>query len=226
MEKTYKILFFDLDDTLLDYTGDEKKCIEKVFEIHGMTISDDVFELYYSIDDWQLFTMGNITAKTVITDHFRRMLKMLEVSSDEISDMCDEFYEAMYSSFTLKDGVLELLNYLKDKNYKLYITSNGFSEIQRNRIEKSGIGKYFDNVYISEEIDLRKPGKAFFNYVFNRVPESKLKNVLIIGDAPTSDILGGINSGIDTCWLNNKNGKCKYKFTYEIDNLKELMNIL
>lgn len=226
MEKTYKVLFFDLDDTLLDYTGDEKRCITKVFESHGMTVADDVFELYYSIDDWQLFTMGNITAKTVITDHFRRMLKILEVKSEEISVMSDEFYEAMYNSCSLKNDALKVLKYLKEKNYKLYITSNGYSDFQRARIEKSGVGKYFDGVYISEEIDLRKPGKAFFNYVFNRVPESKLKNVLIIGDAPTSDVLGGINAGIDTCWLDDKNAKCKYKFTYKIGKLNELMNIL
>lgn len=226
MERIYKTLFFDLDDTLFDYTGDEKRCIKKVMEGHGMMVDDDIFELYYSIDDWQLFTMGDINSKTVITDHFRRMLKMLETKSEEISVMADEFYEAMFLSHRLKYGALKTLEYLKDKGYKLYITSNGYSDIQRKRIQDAKIEQYFNGVFISEEMDLRKPGRAFFNYVFNRIPESNHKNILIIGDAPTSDILGGINAGVDTCWLNDRDKKCKYKYTYQIKSLKELMNIL
>ena len=141
-------------------------------------------------------------------------------------DMVDSFYEAMLSSHKLKSGALKLLSYLKEKKYKLYITSNGYTEIQKKRIRDSKIEKYFDGIFISEEMDLRKPGKAFFNYVFNRIPESNLKNILMIGDAPTSDILGGINAGIDTCWVNNSDKNCKYTYTYKIKNLNELMTIL
>ena len=226
MGKTYKTLFFDLDDTLLDYTGDEKRSISKVFSEYEVPMADDVFDLYYSIDDWQLFTMGNITAKTVVTDHFSRMLKMLEIKGSKAEKMVDSFYEAMLSSHRMKNGALKLLQYLKEKGYRLYLTSNGYSEIQQKRIRDAKLQNYFDGIFISEEMDLRKPGKAFFNYVFNRIPESNLKNVLMIGDAPTSDILGGINAGIDTCWLDDKNKSCKYKFTYKIKNLKELMSIL
>lgn len=226
MNKNYKTLFFDLDDTLFDYTGDEKRSITKVFSEFEIPMADDIFDLYYSINDWQLFTMGNITSKTIITDHFSRMLKMLEIKGEKAEKMVDSFYDAMLSSHRMKNGALKLLQYLKEKGYKLYITSNGYAEIQKKRIRDSKINKYFDGIYISEEINLRKPGKAFFNYVFNRIPESNLKNILMIGDAPTSDILGGINAGIDTCWLNDKNKNCKYKYTYTVKNLKELMNIL
>lgn len=225
MDKVYRTLFFDLDDTLFDYTGDEKRCIKKVFEKHGMTVDNDVYELYYSIDDWQLFVMGNINSKTIITDHFSRMLKMLEVKGETADKMVDEFFQCMLSSHRLKAGAKEVLEYLYKKGYSLYITSNGYPDIQRKRIEDSGIGKYFKGIFISEEIDLRKPGKAYFQYVFNRVPESNRKRVLIIGDAPTSDILGGINAGIDTCWLASAD-TCKYKYTHKIKNLKELMNFL
>lgn len=220
------MLLFDLDDTLFDYTGGEKRCITKVLEKHGMLVSEDVFELYYSIDDWQLFTMGDINSKTVITDHFRRMLKILQVKADEISVMADEFYESMINSHRLKNGAKKIFEYLNEKGYNLYLTSNGFSDFQRKRIKDAKIEKFFKGIFISEEIDLRKPGKAFFNYVYNRIPESNLKNVLIIGDAPTTDVLFGINAGVDTCWLNDKNKKCKYNRTYEIKKLNDLTEIL
>lgn len=226
MDRAYKTLFFDLDDTLFDYTGDEKRCIRKVLENHGMTVTDDVFELYYSIDDWQFFTMGNINSETIITDHFRRMLKMLQFDEDEIVVMSKEFYCAMCNSHHLKYGAKTVLSYLKDKGYKIYITSNGFSEFQRKRIKEAGIEEYLDGIFISEEMDLRKPGKMFFKYILDRIPENNLRNVLLIGDAPTSDILGGINIGVDTCWLNVDNRKCKYKYTYKIKSLNELKKFL
>lgn len=226
MNKRYRTLFFDLDDTLFDYTGDEKRCIKKVFEKHGMTVDDDVYELYYSIDDWQHFQMGNITSKTVITDHFGRMLKMLEVKGEDAQTMVDEFFDCMVSSHRLKVGAKNVLEYLYDNGYNLYITSNGFPDVQRKRIADSGIDKYFNGIFISEEMDLRKPGVAYFRYVFARIPESRKEKVLLIGDAPTSDILGGINAGIDTCWLESSGKICKYKYTYKIKTLKELTEFL
>jgi len=226
LDKRYRTLFFDLDDTLFDYTGDEKRCIKKVFEKHGMTADEDVYELYYSIDDWQHFQMGNITSKTIITDHFGRMLKMLEVKGEDLKTMVDEFFDYMISSHKLKAGAKEVLEYLCDNGYNLYITSNGFPDIQRKRIADSGIDKYFKGIFISEEMDLRKPGRAYFQYVMNRIPESKLNRVLLIGDAPTSDILGGLNAGLDTCWLASKGKVCKYKYTYRINKLKDLLDLL
>lgn len=226
MKRKYKTLLFDLDDTLLDYTADEKRSIEKVLNRHGIPVNADVFELYYSIDDWQHFTLGNISPKTIVTDHFMRMLKILQVESAETEIMGEEFYLWMVSSHRVKYGARKVLSYLRERGYKVYITSNGFTEIQRKRITDSGLENMVDDVFISQEIDLRKPGKAFFNYVFNHIPESSTKNMLIIGDAPTSDILGGLNSGIDTCWLDDKSKKCKYKYTYRIKTLSQLINIL
>lgn len=224
--KSYKTIFLDLDDTLFDYTGDEKRAIAKVLSAHGMLVDDDVFEFYYSIDDWQIFSMGNITPNSIISDHFRRLLKYFEVSDENIAKWGDEFYDVMINSHRLKYGAKKMLDYLKEKKYKLYITSNGHSEFQRKRIKDSGIEGYFNGIFISEEMDLRKPSKSYFDYVMARIPESNRKNVLLIGDAPTTDVLAGINSGIDVCWLNDKKRKCRYKYTYQIKGLKDLTKIL
>lgn len=225
MDKEYKSLFFDLDDTLFDYTGDEKRSIKKIFHNYGIVFNDDIFDLYYSIDDWQVFKMGCINSKTMITGRFSRMIEILEIN-DNSTQMIDEFYNEMISSHSLKGFAAGLLEYLVNKQYKLYITTNGYSDIQRKRIKDAKIEQYFNDIFISEEMNVRKPCKAFFDYVINRIPESNPKNILIIGDAPTSDILGGINARIDTVWLNNGNGKCNFKYTYQFKSLKELTYML
>lgn len=224
MSKKYKILLFDLDDTLLDFTGDEKRSIATVLSNHGLPNGEDVIETYYTIENWQVFEMGNITAKTAITTRFKQLLKMLEADNEQV--IIDEYYELMINSHKLISGALKLLRSLKNAGYRLYITTNGYPEFQRKRIKDARIEKYFDGIFISEEIDLRKPTPAFYKYVFNRIPESNRANVLIIGDAQTSDILGGINAGIDTCWYNPKGKKGRCIPTYEIKYFEELEKII
>ena len=224
MNKRYNILLFDLDDTLLDFTGNEKKAISTVLERHGLPCGEDVLEAYYNLDNWQTFMMGDISAKTVITNRFSVLLKILE--AENIKELADEYYSLMLSSHKLIKGALKLLRRLKSEGYKLYITTNGYPEFQYKRIKDARIANCFDGIFISEEIDLRKPTPAFYKYVFNRVPESKLSNILIIGDAQTSDILGGINAGIDTCWYNPNGRKGRYRPTYQIKTYEELEKIL
>lgn len=224
MNKKYNILLFDLDDTLLDFTGDEIKAIRTVLSNHGLPNGDDVLDTYYGIEHWQTFEMGNISSNSVITNRFRVLLKMLEAkNSDEIAN---EYYELMLSSHKLIPGALKLLKALKSSGCKLYIATNGYPEFQYKRIKDAKISKFFDGIFISEEIDLRKPTPAFYKYLFNRIPESRLSKYLMIGDAQTSDILGGINAGIDTCWFNPKGKFGRYCPTYQIKNFEELEKII
>ena len=224
MNNCYNTIFFDLDDTLLDYTFDEKNCIKKVLENHGVLPEDAVFDIYYGCENWQAYTMGEVTPKAVITYRFAQVLKIIGV--DNADAMADEFYCLMQNSHTLKKGVLKTLETLKKSSYKMYITSNGYSQFQRKRIVDAGLEKYFNGIFISEEINRKKPGKPFFDYVLHRIPQSNIKKILLVGDAPTSDILGGINAGIDTCWLDDKNKKCRHKYTYSIKNVAELLDLL
>jgi len=224
MKKKYNILLFDLDDTLLDFTGDEKRALSKVLNDNGIPCGEDVIKTYYTIENWQTFEMGNITSKTVITTRFSYLLKLLEVKEKE--RLIDEYYDLMINSHKIISGTQKMLKSLKENGYKLYITTNGYPEFQRKRIKEARIEKYFDGIFISEEINLRKPSPSFYKYVFNRLPESNLSKVLIIGDAQTSDILGGINSGIDSCWYNPSGKAGRYKPTYEIKYFEELEKII
>lgn len=224
--RRYNSLLIDLDDTLLDFSGDEKRAILATLEKYGLPHSNDVLELYSEINTWHTFELGEqITAKTVITNHFAKLLKMLEVK-EHTAEIIDDYYKLMINSHKVKNGAVKTLRQLKEKGYHLYLTTNGFPDFQYKRIKAARIYNFFDGIFISEEIDLRKPSRGFFDYVLKRIPESNRSKVLVIGDAPTADVFGGINSKLDTCWLNERDRQCKYRPTYSIKSLSELNDIL
>ncbi len=228
MANRYNSLLIDLDDTLLDFSGDESKAIKAVLENNGIPFSDDVLELYSEINDnGHTFVLGEeITAKSFITNHFVHLLKLLEVKGERAKSIADEYYELMLKSHKLKSGVLKTLKYLKYKGYKLYVTSNGYPEFQYKRIKDAKISSYFNGIFISEEIGLRKPSRSFFEYVIRHIPESNRSKILVIGDAPAADVFGGINSKLATCWLKNGDKQCKHKPDFTINSITGLMDIL
>ena len=225
--RKYNTLFIDLDDTLLDYSADEINCLLTVFEKNGLPHSDDVVQLYNEIEVWQAFEMGQeITAKTIVSNKIKQLLKMLEVSKENIFSITDEFYDMMAKCHKVKHGAIKVLTELKNRGYNLFITTNGFPDFQYKRIKASKISKYFDGIFISEEINVSKPSRSFFEYVIKHVPESDRSRILVIGDAPKADVFGGINSGLDTCWLNEKGKTCKYNPNFTINKITELLDIL
>ena len=124
------------------------------------------------------------------------------------------------------DGAIEILEYLKGKGYKLYATTNGLSSTQFKRIKNSGIEPYFDKIFVSEEAGHQKPEKEYFDYVIANIPEKDKSKMLVVGDSPSSDILGAVNSGLDACWFNPDNKPPKYNTKYQVHTLYELKNIL
>ena len=198
--------------------------MKTVLENHGLFTGEDIIETYYTIENWQTFKMGDISAKTVITSRFCTLLKLLQV--ENIEEIANEYFDLMQKSHKVISGATALLKRLTDKGYLIYLSTNGYPEFQYPRIKAARLTKYFKDIFISEEIDLRKPSQSFYKYILNRVPVSKKSDVLIIGDAQTSDILGGINSGIDTCWYNPKGKVGRHKSTYEIKRFEELEKIL
>ncbi len=223
--KRYNVVFFDLDDTLFDTSGDEIRAIEAVFKKHGLPFGADVVDAYNNRTPWQAFTLGEYDAKAEFTARFVQLLDNLSVK-DNRQQLIDDYFELMEQSNTVNEGVCEVLDELKANGYKLYITANGYSDFQRNRIASSKIADRFDGIFISDEFDLRKPSRAYFDYVFNRVPESNRSKVLVVGDAQSTDILGANNAKLDCCWFNPKRKQPKHKSTYEVDNFGDIKNLL
>ena len=114
------------------------------------------------------------------------------------------------------------------KKYKLYLASNGTAKVQAGRLKSADISKYFEAVFVSQELGANKPSLEFFEKCFARIPEFDKTKALIVGDSLTSDILGGQNAGIATCWVNphHKEGREDIRVDYEIEALSQLEELL
>lgn len=224
-----KTVFLDLDDTILDFQKSERIAIRKTFEIMDVPHSSEVIERYIEINVglWQALERGKLTREGVLHGRFERLYGELGITRSAKES------QLLYQSLLAKEydflpGGKELLLALKESGkYRLYMATNGIPEVQEPRIEASGVGEFFDGVFISERIGYSKPDKRFFDACFKEIEGFKKEEAIILGDSLSSDIKGGINAGILTCHFNPK-GKPYTGITpdYKITNLSELIPLL
>ena len=197
-----KTIFFDLDDTLLDFSRAEAEALRRAFRRFDIDPAPDVLERYHVInrEQWELLEEGVLTRARVLTRRFDLLFEELGVrrSSQEI---CDCYESLLAEGHWFVPGAPELLAELAPW-YDLYLASNGAAAVQWSRLNSAGIGPYFKNIFISEELGADKPSPAFFAAAFAAVPDFDPASALMVGDSLTSDIRGGRNAGIRTCWFN------------------------
>ncbi|MEO4054991.1 YjjG family noncanonical pyrimidine nucleotidase [Solibacillus sp. CAU 1738] len=224
----YRNLLFDLDDTLLDFGAAEDWALHRLFEEEGITLTTEIESKYRQInsDLWKQFEEGSITREELMTTRFA---KLFHVYGKEVDGgLYDKKYrDHLAESKVFVDGAWELINNLADE-YNLYVVTNGVSTTQYKRLNITGLAPLFKDVFVSEDTGYQKPMIGYFDYVFKRIPNFSENETLIIGDSFTADIVGGLNAGIDTCWLNrhNKVNVTDEKPTYEIQKLQQLYMIL
>lgn len=224
-----KYVLFDVDDTLLDFGKAEAAAIRKTFERIGIDPTDEIVRRYSEINNeqWRLLEKGVITRSEVLTRRFDILFAELGLTHIP-SEMAQASYEYLLGiGHYFVDGAQELLKALEGK-YELYIVSNGTASVQNSRLKSAGIIPYFNDVFISEELGFNKPTKEFFDACFARIPGFEKDKAVIVGDRLSSDILGGINAGIRTCWFNPK-GEApdpEIPADYEISQLCELPALL
>lgn len=224
---TYTSLFLDVDNTLLDFYMAESVAVRKVLAKHSLPNDDKTVKLYSAINQsyWERFERGEIPKSEIFEGRFRTLLDTLKRDGDTAT-ISKDYCAFLSEGYFKMDGAMDILEYLKNKGYKLYATTNGLSSTQFKRIKNSGIEPYFDDIFVSETAGHQKPEKEYFDYVISKIPEKDKTKILIVGDSQSSDILGGVNSGIDTCWYNFQNSTPKYHSKFEIKKLSELKNIL
>ena len=226
--KEYKILLLDVDDTLLDFKAAERDGICEVLKAYGEEPDEEKIARYSKLNEglWKAFERGEIKRDTIMEVRFGRFFAKLgkEVNGPEAEKL---YREQLNNSTVIIDGALEILEYLSGK-YDLYVITNGVSKTQYNRLDKSGIGRYMKDIFVSEDAGCQKPRKEFFEYCFERLGTSDVSQMLVIGDSLSSDIRGGNNAGIDTCWFNRKGEACPEDITvnYEVRHLEELKKYL
>lgn len=221
-------VLFDLDDTLLDFHRAEAEAIRHTLREFGINPTDETVALYSKINRscWAKLETGEYTREEVLHRRFDILFQTLGVEGDAHETQKLYEYRLSLGAYYL-DGAENLLDELFGK-YRLYLATNGIVNVQSRRIKDSGIGKYFDGIFVSERIGYNKPDKRFFESAFLEIPDFKLEETVIIGDTLTSDILGGINAGIKTVYFNPKNRKNDTGITpdYEIGTLADLTELL
>lgn len=195
-------ILFDLDETLLDFKKSERRALENMLTCIGVTPTEDIVHRYSEINKsrWKLLEQGIINRQQVKESRYELLFKELGVDFSP-AEATAYYEEQLSQKGFLFPETIPLLEALHEK-YDLYIVSNGGARVQNGRLADSGIGKYFKDIFISEEAGAEKPSAEFFDYCFSRMKDAKREESVIIGDSLTSDIQGGINCGITTIWFN------------------------
>lgn len=221
-------VFLDLDDTLLDFKKGEATALSMTLAKMGVAPTPEVVALYSAINQsqWELLEQGAITRDQVLHRRFDILFEKLGVRQD--SHRVQAVYERLLGEqHDFIDGAPELLEALSG-TYNLYLVSNGTASVQDPRLEAAGISHYFKKIFISERMGHDKPSREFFDLCFAAIPGLSPEACIIVGDSLTSDIRGGNNAGIRTCWFNPK-GKPRredVQVDYEISALSQLPGLL
>src|SRR5690625_5071277 len=226
--KHYDIIFFDVDDTLFDFTRSQQVAFKKVFAKYKLLNSLNLYEKSYQKISkvlWRDLEDGKINRVELSSERFRRLFLEHDIEMDAIVFNQDYLGFLAEQTHLIKNAE-KVIRELSHK--RLAIITNGYTDVQTSRINNSPLKGAFEHLIISESTGFQKPQTEIFDYAFNRLQITDKFNVLMVGDSLTSDIRGGINYGIDTCWFNPKyrENNTSLKPTYEINKLESLLEII
>lgn len=226
-------IIFDLDDTLFDFQKAERIALSKVLTDLGIEPNENVLRRYNVLNQaqWKRLERGELTLDQVKTTRYQLLFEELGLDYSP-KDATARYEHYLGIGHYYIEGALRLLETLYGK-YRLYLASNGTPAVQRSRLKSAGIGHYFEEIFISQEIGHKKPDRDFFEYCFAHAPKMRPEESVIVGDSLTSDILGGKNAGIKTVWFHPRETQVNAAKTgrmivpdYTIRSLDELPGVL
>lgn len=225
----YSDLLFDIDNTLLDFKNGSREAFSLTFSALGLDHSDEVYSIYNTINSriWKQFESNQIDAITLRYQRFDDTLKALGIAGLDGKEMSRLYLDNLIQTTTLYPEVKQLLHDLAPY-YRLHVITNGLREVQRARLARLGISDLFSSVTVSDEIGVAKPHSEYFDHVFTNAPITLDRTrTLVIGDSLTSDIQGGNNYGLDTCWITHgKENTTSIIPTYSIQNVGSIRDLL
>jgi putative hydrolase of the HAD superfamily len=238
MGKKYTHLFFDLDNTLWDFERNSYDALRIVFNFYKCGEQGIDFKQFYNVYTtinrfyWSDYRQGIIGKKELVSLRFEKTLKEFGIRGIDGLEMNVHYLKEMPNQKRLIEGTPQLLVYLKSKGYFLHIITNGFTEVQYKKLENTGIKKYFNRVFTSEQVNAPKPSRLIFEYAIKSA-NAKKSSSLMIGDDAEADIKGALDVGIDAVQIgennkinqNHKPGERGPK-VYFISSLSDLIKIL
>lgn len=226
----YTILLWDIDGTVLNFLEAEKNAIRTLFQKFGLgECTDAMLSRYSAINRkyWEALERGEMEKSVILVERFREFFTLYGLDASCAPAFNAEYQTALGDTIVFHDNAPEILRELRN-SFRQYAVTNGTKTAQEKKLRMSGLSEIFDGVFISEDVGFEKPSVPYFDFVRNSIPDYRPEEALIIGDSLTSDIRGGNNAGIDTCWYNpsGKENTAGVRVTYEIRNLHELSGIL
>ena len=239
MQKTYKKILFDLDNTLVDDDENRKYAIKQIMIERNEDINNERVDEFVRFDNqfWKdraegrikdPYTFENLEEKTkwIRAERFIRFFK--NVSFEEAVEINSKYIKNLNEHIVPIENSQEILKYLYEKQYDIYIVTNGPTKAISYKLNKINAQDYIKRIFSAEEAGEMKPSNKFFQKFFNTIESYDTDEMIIIGDELDKDVLGGINNDIDSCWVNLKKleNNTTLKPSYELNNLLELKNIL
>jgi len=221
-------ILLDLDDTILDFKWAENQALTGTLTAFAIDPAEEICQRYSQInlEYWRALERKEVTREQLKVGRFRQLLQELGREADPVA-MGEMYLQRLGQGHCCLPGALETLKILADK-YRLFLVTNGNPPVQYGRLGSAGITHCFEKLFISMEIGHNKPSIEFFDHCFSHIPGFDKTKAIIVGDSLFSDILGGINAGITTCWVNPNHRPVREDIVpdYQIENLPQLLPIL
>lgn len=231
----YHILLWDVDGTLLDFNYSEKMSLKECFKFIGVDMTDEMLQCYHEINIswWKRLELGQTTKKELLLGRFTELFSSLSMENVDVLAFQQHYQQLLGSIYSYVEDSLSLCQRIEEmslqsgERVRQYVVTNGVAKTQRNKLQLSGFDKIMDEFFISEELGAVKPDRLFFDACFKEIPDFVKEETLIIGDSLSSDMKGGNQAGIATCWY-NPNGEVNKgeKTDYEIQSLWEILKLL
>ena len=225
---SYSTFLIDLDHTLFDTDASEVASFNDTLRVAGIADPEPLLGPYQRInlELWALVEEGEMRPQEVRTRRFERLVDEQSVDADP-RQLADDFVTGLGTHGELYDGAFEVLDELS-RQASLALITNGLSEVQRERIRRLGLDEFFEAIVISAEVGAAKPGTEIFDITFAALESPDRETALMVGDNLSSDIQGGINYGIATCWYNphGKSAAGDDSIHHEIVDLRELLRLV
>lgn len=224
----FEFLFLDLDDTILDFQKAEHVALSKTLKEFGLEPTERVLKRYNLINKahWEALERKELTREQVLVGRFQVLFEEMGITVEPVQ-VARAYEHNLSIGHWFLPGAEEAVERLS-KKYKLYLASNGTAKVQAGRLASANISRFFEEVFVSQEIGANKPSPEYFERCFARIPGLDKSKTIMVGDSLTSDILGGQNAGIATCWVNphHKQGREDIRVDYEIESLSQLEALL
>ena len=225
----YKLVLFDADGTLFDFERASEEAIKSgLMNFNIDRWNSETMTIYRKVNKqiWDEFELKQISASNLKAERFKRFFIEISVENVDPKEFSDYYLFSLSQNTDLIEGAEDIVKWCYGK-FELGIITNGLTSVQKPRLNSSILDEYFEHYIISEEIGFAKPHAEIFDYSFDKFEHTDKESAIIIGDNLTSDIKGGNNYGIDTCWINQTGANNNSIIpTYEISDLTQLKNIL